>query len=74
MNNDLIIKKSQNNLEKIEVNIVKTINALSSQGYLVDRTKLLKLSVIQMIKHCYENITLLTDREVNNLSNVVINI
>ena len=74
MNNDLIIKKSQSNLEKIEVNIVKTINALSSQGYLVNRTKLLKLSVIQMIKHCYENITLLTDDEVNNLSNVVINI
>ena len=74
MNNDLTIKKSQSNLEKIEVNIVKTINALSSQGYLVDRTKLLKLSVIQMIKHCYENITLLTDDEVNNLSNVVINI
>ena len=74
MNNNLSIKKSQSNLEKIEVNIVKTINALSSQGYLVDRTKLLKLSVIQMIKHCYENITLLTDDEVNNLSNVVINI
>ena len=74
MNNDLSIKKSQSNLEKIEVNIVKTINALSSQGYLVNRTKLLKLSVIQMIKHCYENITLLTDDEVNNLSNVVINI
>ena len=74
MNNDLSIKKSQSNLEKIEVNIVKTINALSSQGYLVDRTKLLKLSVIQMINHCYENITLLTDDEVNNLSNIVINI
>lgn len=74
MNNDLIIKKSQNNLEKIEVNIVKAINALSSQGYLVNTSKVLKLSVIQMVKHCYENITLLADDEVNNLSNVVINI
>ena len=74
MNNDLIIKKSQSNLEKIEVNIVKTINALSSQGYLVNTSKVLKLSVIQMIKHCYKNITLLTDKEVNNLSDVVINI
>lgn len=74
MNNDLIIKKSQNNLEKIEVNIVKTIDALSSQGYLVNTSKVLKLSVIQMVKHCYKNITLLTDNEVNNLSNVVINI
>lgn len=74
MNNDLIIKKSQSNLEKIEVNIVKTINALSSQGYLVNTTKVIKLSVIQMVRHCYENITLLTDDEVNNLSNVVINI
>ena len=74
MNNDLIIKKSQSNLEKIEVNIVKTIDALSSQGYLVNTSKILKLSVIQMVKHCYKNITLLTDDEVNNLSNVVINI
>ena len=74
MNNDLIIKKSQNNLEKIEVNMVKTINALSSQGYLVNTSKVLKLSVIQMVKHCYKNITLLTDDEVNNLSDVVINI
>ena len=74
MNNDLIIKKSQSNLEKIEVNIVKTIDALSSQGYLVNTSKVLKLSIIQMVKHCYKNITLLTDNEVNNLSNVVINI
>ena len=74
MNNDLIIKKSQSNLEKIEVNIVKTIDALSSQGYLVNTSKVLKLSVIQMVKHCYKNITFLTDNEVNNLSNVVINI
>lgn len=74
MNNDLAIKKSQSNLEKIEVNIVKTIDALSSQGYLVNTSKVLKLSVIQMVKHCYKNITLLTDNEVNNLSNVVINI
>ena len=74
MNNDLIIKKSQSNLEKIEVNIVKTIDALSSQGYLVNTSKVLKLSVIQMVKHCSKNITLLTDSEVNNLSNVVINI
>lgn len=74
MNNDLIIKKSQSNLEKIEVNIVKTIDALSSQGYLVNTSKVLKLSVIQMVKHCYKNITLLTDKEVNNLSDVVINI
>ena len=74
MNNDLAIKKSQSNLEKIEVNIVKTIDALSSQGYLVNTSKVLKLSVIQMVKHCYKNITLLTDKEVNNLSDVVINI
>ena len=74
MNNDLIIKKSQSNLEKIEVNIVKTIDALSSQGYLVNTSKVLKLSVIQMVKHCYKNITLLADKEVNNLSDVVINI
>lgn len=74
MNNDSQIKLSQSNLEKIEVDIVNTINALTSQGYLVNNTKVLKLSVIQMIKHCYDNITFLTDEEVNNLSNIVINL
>lgn len=74
MNNDSQIKLSQSNLEKVEVEIVNTINALTSQGYLVNTSKVLKLSVIQMVKHCYENITLLTDSEVNNLSDVVINI
>lgn len=74
MNNDSQIKLSQNNLEKIEVDIVNTINALTSQGYFVNNAKILKLSVIQMIKHCYENVTFLTDEEVANLSNIVINL
>lgn len=74
MNNDSAIKASINNLEKVEVQIVKTINALTSQGYLVNNTKILKLSVIQMVKHCYDNVTLLSDDKVNSLSNVVINI
>jgi len=74
MNNDSAIKASINNLEKVEVQIVKTINALTSQGYLVNNTKILKLSVIQMVKHCYDNVTLLSDDKVNSLSNVVINV
>lgn len=74
MNNDSQIKLSQSNLEKVEVEIVTTINALTSQGYFVNNAKLLKLSVIQMIKHCYDNVTFLTDEEVNNLSNIVINL
>ena len=74
MNNDSQIKLSQSNLEKVEVEIVNTINALTSQGYFVNNAKLLKLSVIQMIKHCYATVTFLTDEEVNNLSNIVINL
>ena len=74
MNNDSQIKLSQSNLEKVEVDIVNTINALTSQGYFVNNAKLLKLSVIQMIKYCYDNVTFLTDEEVNNLSNIVINL
>lgn len=74
MNNDSQIKLSQSNLEKVEVEIVNTINALTSQGYLVNNTKVLKLSVIQMIKHCYDNVTFLTDEEIANLSNIVINL
>lgn len=74
MNNDSQIKLSQSNLEKVEVEIVNTINALTSQGYLVNNTKVLKLSVIQMVKHCYDNVTFLTDEEITNLSNVVINL
>ena len=74
MNNDLIIKKSQSNLEKIEVNIVKTIDYLSNKGYVMNGTKLLKLSIIQMMKHCYDNAVMLNDAHVSNLSNIVINI
>lgn len=74
MDNDSQIKLSQSNLEKVEVEIVNTINALTSQGYLVNNTKVLKLSVIQMIKHCYDNVTFLTDEELANLSNIVINL
>ena len=39
MNNDSQIKLSQSNLEKVEVEIVNTINALTSQGYFVNNAK-----------------------------------
>ena len=61
MNNDLSIKKSQSNLEKIEVNIVKTINALSSQGYVVNDSKTCKSISNHILQDCVDNYDCLTD-------------
>lgn len=74
MDNELEIKHTMTNLDKKEVLLVKTIDYLSKQGYVMNRTKLLKLSVIQMMKHCYDNAVMLNDAHVSNLSNIVINI
>lgn len=72
--NNKAIEISQSNLENLEVSLVKTIDALSSQGYLINRNKLLRVSIIQMVKHCYDNIPFLTEEEIDNLSNIVINV
>ena len=74
MDNELEIKHTMTNLDKKEVLLVKTIDYLSKQGYVMNRTKLLKLSIIQMMKHCYDNTVMLNDAHVSNLSNIVINI
>lgn len=68
------INKSDYVLYNKETYILKSIIALENNGYNVNRKKILTLSIIQMIKHCYDNIELLNDKQIDNLSNICINI
>lgn len=74
MINNNEITKSVNSLCNKEEHIVKTINILEEKGYVVNRSKIIKLSVIQMLKHCYDNVEILTDKQVDNISNIAFNL
>lgn len=74
MINNIEITKSVNSLRDKEEHIVKTINVLEEKGYVVNRSKVIKLSIIQMLKHCYDNIAMLNDNHINNISNITFNI
>lgn len=71
MNNDVAVNIIKENLGKAELTMVKAIEALSAQGYLVNRTKLIKLNVLQMLKHCYNNATIFNATQDHNLSDIV---
>lgn len=74
MINNIEITKSIDSLCNKEEHIVKTINALEDKGYVVNRSKIIKLSIIQMLKHCYDNAVMLNDNHINNISNITFNI
>lgn len=74
MINNNEIAKSVNSLCNKEEHIVKTINVLEEKGYVVNRSKIIKLSVIQMLKHCYDNVEILIDKQVDNISNIAFNL
>lgn len=74
MINNNEITKSVNSLCNKEEHIVKTINILEEKGYVVNRSKIIKLSVIQMLKHCYDNVEILIDKQVDNISNIAFNL
>ncbi len=74
MINNNEITKSVNSLCDKEEHIVKTINILEEKGYVVNKSKIIKLSVIQMLKHCYDNVEILIDKQVDNISNIAFNL
>lgn len=74
MINNNEITKSVNSLCNKEEHIVKTINILEEKGYVVNKSKIIKLSVIQMLKHCYDNVEILIDKQVDNISNIAFNL
>lgn len=74
MINNVEITKSIDSLCDKEEQIVKTINVLEEKGYVVNRSKIIKLSIIQMLKHCYDNVIMLNDNHINDISNITFNI
>ena len=66
MINNIEITKSVNSLCDKEEHIVKTINVLEEKGYVVNRSK--------VIKHCYDNVVMLDDNHISNISNITFNI
>lgn len=58
---------SHNNLEKNAISICNTIVALSSQGYVVNRLKEIKLEWSSILLHAYENLDVLTNEQQQNI-------
>lgn len=74
MINDNEITKSVNSLCNKEEHVVKTISVLEEKGYSINRSKVVKLNVIQMLKHCYDNAEMLTEKQIDNISDIAFNL
>lgn len=59
MYNDSIRKTAIDNLESKTIDIVNTSVALASQGYLVNKSKTIKLEWSSLLIHAFENIDVL---------------
>lgn len=67
MCNDKIQKVITDNLESKELNIADNVMYLASQGYLVNRNKINKISWIIMLIHAYSNINIFSEEQQKNL-------
>lgn len=74
MINNIEITKSVNSLCNKEEHVVKTISVLEEKGYSINRNKIVKLNVIQMLKHCYDNAEMLTEKQIDNISDIAFNL
>lgn len=74
MINNIEITKSVNSLCNKEEHVVKTISVLEEKGYSINRSKIVKLNVIQMLKHCYDNAEMLTEKQIDNISDIAFNL
>ena len=59
MYNDVIKKNILDDLESKAMNIVNTSIALASQGYLVNKSKYIRLDWSSLLLHAFENIDVL---------------
>ena len=59
MYNDVIKKNILDDLESKAMNIVNTSIALASQGYLVNKSKYIRLEWSSLLLHAFENIDVL---------------
>ena len=63
MYNDVIRKNTLNNLESKVTSIANTSVALASQGYLVNKSKRIRLDWSSILIHAFENIDVLSPEQ-----------
>lgn len=59
------------NLEKLEEGVVKTLEYLATQGFIVNRDKVLKLTTISMYKAVLNNSNKIKDFDITKFNNKV---
>ena len=67
MYNDVIKKNILDDLESKAMNIVNTSIALTSQGYLVNKSKYIRLDWSSLLLHAFENIDIFNKEQQNNI-------
>lgn len=67
MYNDVIKKNILDDLESKAMNIVNTSIALVSQGYLVNKSKYIRLDWSSILLHAFENIDIFNEEQQNNI-------
>ena len=67
MYNDIIKKNILDDLESKAMNIVNTSIALVSQGYLVNKSKYIRLDWSSILLHAFENIDIFSKEQQNNI-------
>ena len=67
MYNDVIKKNIIDDLESKAMSIVNTSIALASQGYLVNKSKYIRLDWSSLLLHAFENIDIFSKEQQNNI-------
>ena len=67
MYNDIIKKNILDDLESKAMSIVNTSIALASQGYLVNKSKYIRLDWSSLLLHAFENIDIFSKEQQNNI-------
>lgn len=67
MYNDVIKKNILDDLESKAMSIVNTSIALASQGYLVNKSKYIRLDWSSILLHAFENIDIFNEEQQNNI-------
>lgn len=67
MYNDVIKKNILDDLESKTMSIVNTSIVLASQGYLVNKSKYIRLDWSSILLHAFENIDIFSKEQQNNI-------
>ena len=67
MYNDVIKKNILDDLESKAMSIVNTSIALAFQGYLVNKSKYIRLDWSSLLLHAFENIDIFSKEQQNNI-------